>query len=315
MILAAGLSPAWQQIFVFDRVLPGEVNRASRSLACASGKVLNVARALHSLQATCHTVCVAGGVAGQALREDCRAGGLDVEWITAQAASRTCVTVIDSSTSITTELVENAPALTPDELEQFHAATLQAGSQATLAVFTGSLPAGAPPETWARLMQQLECPAVLDIRGAELTAALPHRPLVVKPNREELGSTLGEDLSSASDEQLFAAMARLVDEGARWVVISQGSGAVLICGRDSGESFEHWRCIPPVVSNPVNPIGCGDSLAAGMAHAIAGGAPVPQAVCTGVAAALVNLANLAPAVLDLPAVRQAATQVTLERLQ
>ena len=40
MILSAGLTPAWQQILVFDQMHWGEVNRASEVAWCGSGKVL-----------------------------------------------------------------------------------------------------------------------------------------------------------------------------------------------------------------------------------------------------------------------------------
>ena len=49
MILAAGLSPAWQQIVVLDDLKTGEVNRAREVHWCASGKVINVGMALHAL--------------------------------------------------------------------------------------------------------------------------------------------------------------------------------------------------------------------------------------------------------------------------
>ena len=49
MILAAGLTPAWQQILSFDQFTLGEVNRARRSVWCGSGKVLNVGCALRQL--------------------------------------------------------------------------------------------------------------------------------------------------------------------------------------------------------------------------------------------------------------------------
>ena len=52
MILAAGLTPAWQQILSFRRFIPGEVNRAEQSIWCGSGKVLNVGCALHHLGAS-----------------------------------------------------------------------------------------------------------------------------------------------------------------------------------------------------------------------------------------------------------------------
>ena len=46
MILAAGLTPAWQQILCFDDVQPGRSEPRSEVHWCASGKVLNVGMAL-----------------------------------------------------------------------------------------------------------------------------------------------------------------------------------------------------------------------------------------------------------------------------
>ena len=46
MIIAAGLTPAWQQIMRFERLATGQVNRAREVAWCASGKVLNVGLAL-----------------------------------------------------------------------------------------------------------------------------------------------------------------------------------------------------------------------------------------------------------------------------
>ena len=46
MIVAAGLTPAWQQLMAFDALEPGAVNRAREVTWCSSGKVLNVAIAL-----------------------------------------------------------------------------------------------------------------------------------------------------------------------------------------------------------------------------------------------------------------------------
>jgi hypothetical protein len=39
VIIAAGLTPAWQQMLVFDGVRVGEVNRAREAYWCSSGKV------------------------------------------------------------------------------------------------------------------------------------------------------------------------------------------------------------------------------------------------------------------------------------
>ena len=58
MILSAGLTPAWQQILVFDAFRYGEVNRASEVLWCASGKVFNAGIAAHHLGGPSRTLAL-----------------------------------------------------------------------------------------------------------------------------------------------------------------------------------------------------------------------------------------------------------------
>ena len=60
-ILSAGLTPAWQQIMVFDRLRPGEVNRAREAVWCGSGKVLNAGLAAHHLGGPSLTLAPLGG--------------------------------------------------------------------------------------------------------------------------------------------------------------------------------------------------------------------------------------------------------------
>ena len=61
MILAAGLSPAWQQFLVFDSFRYGEVNRAREAHWCTAGKVCNAGNAAHHLGGPSLTLVPAGG--------------------------------------------------------------------------------------------------------------------------------------------------------------------------------------------------------------------------------------------------------------
>ena len=89
MILVAGLTPAWQQIAVLDRLQTGGVNRAREVHWCASGKVLNVGLALTELGASVQTLSLVGnGPAGAAMRRDMNAANVRVEWIECAATQR-----------------------------------------------------------------------------------------------------------------------------------------------------------------------------------------------------------------------------------
>src|SRR5262245_51767945 len=190
MILAAGLSPAWQQVLRFDSFTPGTVNRAAEVHWCASGKVLNAARALYHLGGPCRALTVIGGPAGDALRNDFAQLGVPARWVEVAAPTRVCTTIVDTARHTSTELVENAHGLTATELDAFLTAYSQEVSGARVVVLIGSLPPWTPARLFRDLLERTTAPVVLDARGEELLQALPARPFLVKPNREELAGTV-----------------------------------------------------------------------------------------------------------------------------
>ena len=302
MILAAGLTPAWQQILVFNHIQMGEVNRAQAAYWCASGKVLNVGVALHNLGATSRTLSAGGGWSLDAMRADLQQQGVACRWIETSLTTRVCTTLLDNGGHITTELVENSGDFSPDELAQFQHAYLEEAAAAEVVVLSGSLPAGTPETYYRDLVARTPGRAILDIRGTELLHALTARPFLVKPNRAELSKTLNKDLSR--DANLQAAMLDLNQRGARWVVITDGPHAVWV-----SSASQVWKLQPPVI-HVVNPIGSGDSLAAGIAAALDRGVEVLEAVRYGIASAADNATQLLPCRLDPQRVRDLQTFVT-----
>ena len=287
MILAAGLTPAWQQILSFRQFSPGEVNRARMAVWCASGKVLNVGCALHQLGANSKTLCLIGGFAGQQIQSDFEKLGVPVRWIASQVPTRICTTILDESTGSTTELVENSHPIPDVELAAFSAAFVEEACAARVVVISGSMPEGTPTDFFRRLLDQTSAKTVLDIRGAELDQALSRRPFVVKPNREELARTVGREL--VSEQDLLDAMADLRTRGAAWVVVSNGPKSLVALGPEGLIRIE-----PPKVQL-INPIGCGDCLAAGIAAGIDRQMSMRDALEIGVRAAAENAQALLPA--------------------
>lgn len=294
MILAAGLTPAWQQIMRFERLRPGAVNRAREVHWCASGKNLNAGMALAALGASSLTLAPLAGWSGRSIAAEFAARGLAGRWTTPAAATRVCTTILEDDGSAT-ELVENAAPLSAKELQEFTSAYREAAAQADFVVLTGSLPPGTPPGFYRELLGLTRCPALLDVRGPELLAALECRPALVKPNREELGLTLGRRLDDG--DSVRAAMSELIRRGARAVIVTHGKSAVLVM-----DEQRSWSIEPPAATPVVNPIGCGDCLAAGVAIGLSRG-PLSEAVRLGLAAAADNLTQLLPARLDVERVR------------
>jgi len=304
-IVAAGLSPAWQSIMEFESLLIGEVNRAAQTWQCASGKVLNVAVAAEHLGSPVRAVTVLGGPPADATAREMAMLGIELVAVPTHGETRTCTTLLERGTGQTTELVENAAAIEPDELAAFVTAFRDAVTDASVVVLSGSLPAGTPVTFYRELLELSSCPVVLDARGPELLEALPLRPLLVKPNREELAKTLGRRLDN--ETAVFSAMHELHDRGAEWVLITDGSRPALVLGPEG-----RGRIQPLPVDRVVNPIGCGDCLAAGFAAGLARGLPPSDAMRLGVAAASENCRTLLAGRLEPQAVAQVAQQVVLE---
>ncbi|MSQ93975.1 MAG: hypothetical protein EXR98_05395 [Gemmataceae bacterium] len=285
MILVAGLTPAWQQIMCFERLRAGEVNRAAEVHWCASGKVVNVGLALTTLGVPAHLLSPAGGWSGNAMRAEFGQLNMPATWTPTAAATRVCTTLLNRADGVSTELVENAAVLTESELADFSTKYHALAGQAKMVVLTGSLPKGTSPRFYRTLLEQTPCPAILDARGPELLEALVYKPCVVKPNREELALTVGRLLPDRA--RVLSALAELIERGAQSVIVTQGRGAVLVM-----EGTRLTELMPPEVAPVVNPIGCGDCLAAGVAWGLARGDKLVDAVRLGMAAAADNLTQL-----------------------
>lgn len=305
MILTAGLTPAWQQVLVFDAFVEGQVNRAREARWCASGKVCNAGVAAHLLGGPSLTLATAGGLPLSEMDRDFDDLGVPRRWVQTEAATRVCTTVLDRARGTITELVENGRPLMPGELDEFRRVYAAEAAKAEFAVVMGSLPLNVPVTFYRDLIERTRCPVVLDFRGDGLLSVLDLKPYVVKPNREELGQTVGRRLDT--DKELLAAMRSLNRRGAEWVVITHGADPVWVTSETAV-----YRVYPPRISDMVNPIGCGDVLAAAIAHATLAGHGMVAAVRLGVAAAAANLRHLLPGRFDPSHVEREARLIRVE---
>ena len=308
MILSAGLTPAWQQILLFDSFHEGQVNRARKAHWTASGKVFNAGIGVHQLGEPSLTLATVGGPVQVQIERELNELGVPWRFVQTESATRVCTTILDRATGRVTELVENGRPLLPEELDAFRQAYAEEAAKADVAVVIGSLPVETPVTFYRELIERTPCPVVLDFRGEGLMSVLDLEPYVVKPNREELARTMGRPLDM--DEQLIDAMRSLNDRGAQWVVITQGSAPVWVTS-----TKETYRVLPPKVDQIVSPIGCGDAMAAAIACATRQGHEPIESIRRGIAAAANNLTELLSCRLDARKVKELSALVKVEKVK
>ncbi len=306
MILVAGLSPAWQQVMQFENFVLGDVNRAESVDWFASGKVLNVAAALHRLGEHTLCLCPLGGPAGESIRREFAELGVAAEWIDIASATRVCTTLLiqPGPDVVVTELVGPAGTLNAVELGNFKATFADLARQASFVVLTGSLPPETPSTLFSDLLAlvpedpHLGRPVLLDLVGPELMDCLPLRPRFVKPNRHELEQSLGRPIDDAA--AIWEAIDTLHDAGALGVAVTDGPRLTRL---SFSPDKARWS-LPAAAITPVNPIGSGDCFAAGFVLGYRRGQSVEDALRWGVASAAANAERLLTADYDPQRVAQ-----------
>ena len=266
MIVTVTLNPALDLTYAFDDAPDDDVQRASASSLEASGKGVNVSRALvRAGRSTC-AVLPAGGATGRALIELLDDDGVPYRAVPQAGQTRVNTTALRPG-GVTVKLNGPGSALSSAEqddvlraaTEALRAARESASGTVWLAI-CGSLPPGMDGQlvqSMVRLAHSHGAKCAVDASGTALAAALGAGADLLAPNRRELAEVRPSVPASGRLDQLADA-ARIVarDSGAALLVSLGADGALYTDGRH----VIHGR--GPELT-PVNTAGAGDALLAG----------------------------------------------------
>jgi 1-phosphofructokinase family hexose kinase len=286
-LLAIAPNPSIDQIVAVGRLVPGEIHRPEVLSVVPGGKGLNVARAAAVLGLPVVVVPILGGHAGAWILDGLVHAGVQVHPVWSDGETRRCVSILDRTTGALTELYEPGVRIgtaTWEALEDTTRSALTEDPEGTVAVVSGSAPAGAPADGHRRLValaSGLGVRCVLDVGGSALRHALAARPWVVKVNAAEAAEATG--ISTTDEVGVVRAARAICAGGAGMALVSRGvDGAVLL-----DEAGRAWRIGPPGEHGRF-PVGSGDSMLAGFVAALADGAGTAEAVRRASAAAAAN---------------------------
>jgi 1-phosphofructokinase len=274
VIVSLTLNPSLDRTFVVERLVRGGLNRATRVRTDPAGKGVNVSKALHANGVETLAVLPIGGASGAELLRLLKATGIPAHAVSVGDAVRANVSVVETDGTVT-KLNEPGPSLTATEIESLVATALKLSRPGGWLVASGSLPVGAPTDTYASIAERAAAAGVrfaLDSSGAALATAVAAGPSLIKPNLDELRELTAAALPTLGD--VILAMKRLLAKGVGQVLVSLGPlGAVL----SADGHFWHGKAVVDEVRNTV---GAGDALLAGT---LAGGNEPRRALATGLA--------------------------------
>ncbi len=255
MIYTVTLNPAIDYVLQIDSLTVGQIHKTDRAEMHLGGKGINVSKILGELHIPSVALGFTAGFTGEAIEY-----GVKSEWVTprftrlANGVSRINVKLRSGRE---TDINCVGPEVTEVDFKCFYD-TLNELKGGDILVLSGSVPKGAPIDTYGEIMAKCSGKGVkfiVDAEGEQLLNALPHKPFLIKPNSEELSGLFGQ----LKDEQdIILRAEKLQQKGAENVLVSLGADGALLLD-NNGKVHR----IKAALGKAVNTVGAGDSMLAG----------------------------------------------------
>ncbi|MCB9741011.1 MAG: hypothetical protein H6741_17070 [Alphaproteobacteria bacterium] len=293
MILTVTANPMVEQLMFAPGFVCGGAYRLDRKpRLVATGRPLNVARALRDLGVEVMALVALGGAAGRQIEELLEREHLPSRVVALRRESRQGVTIYDGDGQVST-FYGPSPALCNNEVEAVLAA-VRCMLPARAIVVGGTV----PREDLLARVGELGAPLVVDASGPALLNALKYaKVLLAKPNLGEARATFGVSTGRQALDALTEAGAQNA------IVTDEDREAWFRIGRTT------LRVIPPRIQVQ-HAVGSGDALCAGFLFAK--GQPPQQVAAFATACGSYSASQDGVASLDRRGVEALLPQVRVE---
>lgn len=309
MIYTVTLNPALDKTVEIPGMALDTVNRITSMRTDPGGKGINVSKVIAKLGGESCAVGILGGESGRTLLAALEREGLRTHFRFVEGQTRTNLKIIDRALHTNTDINEPGLTVSPADLDALLRDLLGMVREGDIVVLAGSLPQGAPQDTyrvWTAACREKGARVCLDADGVLLAEGLKAAPYLIKPNEDELSRLVGHRLTDT--DELIAEGRRLLKGGVTRVVISLGErGALYLRGN---EVLYAEGLSVPVGST----VGAGDSVVAALAYADSLGMSDEDAVrlSTATGAANVMCSGTQPA--EWEAIEKLLPQVKIRRI-
>lgn len=263
MIYTVTLNPALDKTVEIPSLAIDSVNRITAMRTDPGGKGINVSKVIHKLGGKSVAAGILGGATGRAIRSALEEMGLETAFCFVEGETRTNLKVVDPVMRTNTDLNEPGLTVSEEALQELLSTLLGRLSAGDIVALSGSLPKGAPEDTyrtWVAACRERGAKTILDADGPLLAAGLEASPYLIKPNNHELSRLLGRELKT-KEELAEAARGLMARYGIARVVVSMGGDGALYATEKETLYAEGLKV--PVGST----VGAGDSVVAALALA------------------------------------------------
>ena len=258
MIYTITTNPAIDYILRFDKFEDGATIRANDDEKYPGGKGIMASKILQNLGEKSINLGFVGGFIGEYIADSIKDLGLDENFVRIKENSRINVKLkYDKETEINAK----GPEISKEETQMFFD-SLGEVKKDDIIVISGSLPYSLDSDFYKKVIEKTGAKFTIDIADKRVIEYLAYKPLLVKPNEEELGKIFETEIN---DDNLVEYARKLNKLGAQNVIVSLGSkGSIFV---DENKAYR----AKPIDGKLVNSVGAGDSMVGGFVYGMVNG--------------------------------------------
>lgn len=284
MIRTVCLNPAIDKTIQVPNFTLDAVNRVTELRSDAGGKGINVSKVVKELGGSSRAYALLAGDAGRTIASMVAEMGIDLIAVELAGETRTNTKIVDSARHTNTDVNEPGPRVSVDDLERLLGMLVADIEPGDTVILAGSIPAGAPVDTYARWTSACKdagAKVFLDADGEVLAQGISAGPTMIKPNDIELSGMVGRNLDTL--EKIDEAAREIMARGVEWVTVSMGGEGALFVTPDTS-----YKASSPKVKVG-STVGAGDSVVAAIAFAQDQGLDIIETIKLAVATGSANV--------------------------
>lgn len=261
MIYTVTFNPSLDYYVKVNNIKSGAVNRTSGERLVIGGKGINVSLALNELGDDTMALGFVAGFTGKAICDGMGKSGIRYDFVEVSGQSRINVKV---KSIAETDINGSGACVTESDVDKLAVKLKGLIRDGDWLIISGSVPSTLSGSTYEKLIGALDLPSgvklVVDASGKLLTESLKYKPFLIKPNIYELCEIFGLP-SNIDDAEIAECARKLIDKGARNVIVSLGANGALMVTETQQTIY-----VRAVRGQLVNSVGAGDCMVAGFIH-------------------------------------------------
>jgi 1-phosphofructokinase len=308
-VVTVTLNPALDKTVIVHELEVGGLNRVQSMRIDPGGKGINVARVLNKFGVSVKATGLIAGSLGQILLQYLDSVKINADFLTIPGETRTNLKIVDSSSTITTEINEAGFAVGKTKINAFKDKLSILLNEASYLVLSGSLPPQAASSIYRQFIEIATAKGVktvLDADDKALLEGIQAAPFAIKPNIHELEKLAGYKM--ADDKDIIRAARGILEKGIEIIIVSLGAQGAIIMDKQTAYRVRTGAIVPK------STVGAGDSMVAVLIYSLLSKHSLAQTAQWVTAAGTVTASKPGTQVCSLEEVKQFLNQVQVEKI-